>query len=128
MNLQKIIEEEIKSSGIPLQFEVLINPRKENSYFIQITLDKEKVQNHLPSNSYLDFWYNKEKNYIEHINLKINEEFKGNGYGKKLVLSMENFGKKLNCSKCLIYININESFWKHLGYKKIGDTWEKELL
>lgn len=128
MNLQKIIEEEIKLSKIPLKFEILIHPKNKNSYFVQITLDKKEIKNHLPSNSYLDFWYNKEKNYIEHINLKINEEFKGNGYGRKIVHSLENIGRKLNCSKCLIYININESFWKHLGYKKIDDTWEKELL
>ena len=78
MNLQKIIEEEIKLSKIPLKFEILIHPKNKNSYFVQITLDKKEIKNHLPSNSYLDFWYNKEKNYIDiALSPKVRELQKG---------------------------------------------------
>jgi len=136
MKLEKIILTEFEKLQIPnLKVEIKshsefysISYKTEDFYYIQVSISsnlKNSMMNN--SNSYLNFWYNKKDKIIEDINFKLEENLKGKGYGRKLTETMEEVGKKLKCKIVRIYVNINPSFWNHLGYKQIDNLWEKQI-
>jgi GNAT superfamily N-acetyltransferase len=61
------------------------------------------------------------------VNLKVVPELQGQGFGRKLVQAMETIGSELDCNKVLVQINLNRGFWRHMGYRKIQDHWEKKI-
>jgi len=78
-----------------------------NSNCIQLVGEfpfKLDVTYYFPNKSYKIRW------------IELSEEYRGNGYSKKLIEVIENVAKKLNMEKGKIYQDINLSFWEHMGY------------
>jgi len=136
MKLKLIVREELDKLKIPntkitviKHSEVYPDCNEEiDSYLIQISIDSN-LDNpfHDCSCSYLDFWYNKDKQRIEHINFSLKEKLKRKGFGRGLVKTMEEIGKKLCCSTSRVCLNTNPSFWNHMGYKRGQDYFEKQI-
>jgi len=139
MNLEPIVSEEIKKLQLPQEVEIdirldsdtspLDSSKQDNeSYFIQISIGSDEDDSTRDSTcSYLDFWYNQNTNSLEHVNFSLKEDLRGKGFGRKLVESMEEIGRKLGCNRTKINLNLNPSFWAHLDYQDQGDYWEKHL-
>lgn len=135
--LEFLILREIEESDFPLKTEVItqyyseMHPESYNiepSIYIQINVgNTEKNNRTVFESSYLDFYYNPKYKRIEHINMKLVDNLQGQGYGRQLIETMETIGRRLGCHTSRIYININGSFWNHMGYKYNGKQWDKKL-
>ncbi|MGV8086173.1 MAG: GNAT family N-acetyltransferase [Candidatus Woesearchaeota archaeon] len=107
------------------------NEEDNNQPYNDNTTDNNKNNNPSLLESYLDFYYSPKHNRIEHINLKVLSPLTNKGYARKLVETMENVGRRTGCHTSRVNININKSFWEHMGYElnESVDTkcWDKKL-
>jgi hypothetical protein len=135
--LEDIVKKEIDKINLPIEYKIVLKtyeevyPRYDDpklSTLIQISLGSKREDSmHDLKCSYLDFWYNKKEDRIDNINFSLKGELLGKGYGRKLVKSMEKIGRKLNCKTIRINLDTNNSFWKHMGYKKEDSYTQKKL-
>lgn len=112
----------------------LTNTDSNNTIMVKIDLLTKKYSkntNNKNNQSYLDFYYNIKQNRIEHMALRLKKNLRGKGYARKLVEAVEGVGKKLGCDTIRINVNINKSFWKHMGYELNQSSdekyWDKKL-
>jgi len=72
--------------------------------------------------------YDRMRKKMEYLSLHIPGYLRGRGIGKRLATLGEKIGKDLSCREIQIYNNVNQEFWEHMGYRKVGKRWKKELF
>ena len=101
-------------------------PAKETTVFRPLFSELENPFKD-PHCSAVDFVIRRKDDRISHIWLRLEEDCRGKGFGRKLVEYLEEAAKALGFNKLQVNININESFWEHMGFKQVGNAWVKEL-
>ncbi len=56
--------------------------------------------------------------------LKVDDEHRGKGLGRKLIELRETICEELGIQKIIINNNENSAFWEHLGYKQVNGLQE----
>lgn len=125
--IESIIRQEINKIAIPTPVNIIVSP-KDTSTFVEIDISQPRVSviDDLDY-SYLDLYFNIEEKRLEHLNYRIQGEFQGKGYGRKIIEAIENAGKKLGFDSVRINVSTNDSFWEHIGYFKKGEYLEKKI-
>jgi len=102
------------------------NKKKNNNNNHNIEYQKTYYQSILDI-SYLDFYYVPKDKLIEHININLIETLRNKGYGSKLIKTIENIGRKLECNISRVNFNTNKDFWTYMGYEINGLYWDKKI-
>jgi GNAT superfamily N-acetyltransferase len=136
MDIASFLEQELGKLCLPT-FEITVRQYSEVYPHSQDTMNSEQIKITIGSKSespwrdtecsFLDFWYNKEANRLEHINYFLLPELRGKGLGRRLVEIMEKTGQGLGCDNVRIDVDVNPSFWKHIGYRREKYYWEKKI-
>lgn len=72
-------------------------------------------------------YYRKQKK-IDYLSLHVPPYLRGRGIGRQLATFGERIGKNLSCREIQLSNNVNQDFWEHMGYRKVGKHWKKELF
>ena len=101
---------------------------KDCSTSYMLSLDSE-LENPFkdPVCSAADFVCERKSGHLSHIWLRLREERRGEGLGRKLVDFLSEVALKLNRPELQVNINVNESFWKHMGFSEVYDMWFKRV-
>lgn len=109
-----IVKVEYRSEGCYTRYDVSLDSELENPF-------KD------PKCSAVDFVIHRKDDRLSHIWLRLREERREIGLGRKLVDYLGEIAKALGLNKLQVNINVNESFWAHMGFVQVGDAWIKEL-
>ena len=124
----KFVFERLGKDFPDLQVYVEWKPREQRTMY-KVSLDSDQ-DNHLkdPKCSSVDFSCRRKDDRLEHIWLRLKEDRRGEGLGRKLVRFLEEAALAFNRPKLQVNINVNESFWEHMGFKRVGDAWIKDVV
>jgi hypothetical protein len=138
--LESLIHEELENNSFPLKTDVKtyyysdLHPKehtnnKEFSIYTQIDVENffGDIRREKSESSYLDFFYIPKRRIIEHINLRLAKTMQHKGYARTLITTIENVGRRLNCTIVRVNFNMNKSFWNHMGYEFNGSYWDKKI-
>jgi len=80
-----------------------------------------------PVCSAVDFVCERKSDCLSHLWLCLREERRGAGLGRKLIAFLEEVALKLGRPRLQVNINVNESFWEHMGFSEFYNVWLKDV-
>ncbi len=91
--------------------------------FVFVTVHSKRnveVRFSFPGGSYQVFNADLANKIAYEGSLNLEESWRGRGLGRKLAVAREEICSKLGVDLVVINKNENDSFWAHMGYKRIG--------
>lgn len=129
--LKLVTEEEIAKLALPMNHAVNVFPYAhkkiydktptQEKFYVDVALGYSGNPLEDANCSVLGFCHNNSLKILQEINLNINRQLRGKGYGSKLAKGLEEIAKALGCD--LILFNLvtidGKKFWPKMGYEQI---------
>ena len=96
------------------------------SYMVSLDSDKENPFKD-PHCSSVDFFCMRKDDCLSHVWLRLIEERRDKGLGRRLVQFLHEAAEEIGRPRLCVNVNVNESFWKHMGFEPMFDTWIKDV-